>query len=176
VILFRSNTGPEGSLWTLSLGDKKIAPFGGVRSSDPTDAVFSPDGRWVAYGRTDQGATRIYVQPFPATGATYQLSAAGSPHHPVWSAARRSSTIPRRRDSRSSASQSSQPMFAFGNPVAVPKVLLMGPPALRRSYDITPDGRFVGLVNPGEASSSTNQQLSVILNWFGELKARVPNR
>ena len=68
VILFRSNTGPEGSLWTLSLGDKKIAPFGGVRSSDPTDAVFSPDGRWVAYDRTDQGATRIYVQPFPATG------------------------------------------------------------------------------------------------------------
>ena len=35
------------------LTDKKSTPFGDVHSSTRTGAVFSPDGRWVAYATTE---------------------------------------------------------------------------------------------------------------------------
>jgi serine/threonine-protein kinase len=59
------------SLWTLSLRDQKIAEFGGVRSTTPTDAMFSADGRWVVYLTTSAYVhprnPEVYVQPFPPT-------------------------------------------------------------------------------------------------------------
>ena len=62
-------------------------PFGEVRSSDPTNAVFSPDGRWVAYTSTERNRAMIYVQPFPASGAQHELPvrANGIASQPLWS-------------------------------------------------------------------------------------------
>jgi hypothetical protein len=37
-----------------------------------------------------------------------------------------------------------------------------------------PDGRFVGLAPPSETESSDATQMRVVLNWFEELKTRVP--
>ena len=71
--LFSVTKGSDVSLWTFSLQDRKATPFGDVHSSNPTGAVFSPDGRWVAYTSTERNRPTIYVQPFPATGAQYQL-------------------------------------------------------------------------------------------------------
>ncbi|HEV2985996.1 MAG TPA: hypothetical protein VGX46_16480 [Vicinamibacterales bacterium] len=42
------------SLWTLSLPDKTLTPFGNAQSRFPTAAVFSPNGQWVAYATTEQ--------------------------------------------------------------------------------------------------------------------------
>jgi len=44
------------------------------------------------------------------------------------------------------------------------------------NYDVTPDGRFLGVVDatlpqPGNTSAP---QIQVVLNWFEELKQRVP--
>ena len=50
VLLFCATKNFMSSLWTLSLRDRTATPFSEVRDSSlPTDAVFSPDGRWVAY-------------------------------------------------------------------------------------------------------------------------------
>jgi hypothetical protein len=57
----------------------------------------------------------------------------------------------------------------------------------RRAFDILPDGRFVGVVSDepeGEATQSRfalttgapGAEMRVVLNWFEELKARVPVR
>jgi hypothetical protein len=69
-----------------------------------------------------------------------------------------------------------QPTFAFGNPVAVPKPFQSGAQTQRRAYDMTPGGRFVGLVTAGQTESggSAPPQIQVVLNWFEELKARAP--
>src|SRR5207245_10041810 len=65
------------SLWSFSLEDKKAAPFGDIQSTRPISAVFSPDGRWVAYSIHEQagsgmgnplGIDDAYIQHFPATG------------------------------------------------------------------------------------------------------------
>ena len=180
--LFTVTKGSDVSLWIFSLQDRKATPFGGVHSSNPTNAAFSPDGNWVAYASTERSIPTIYVQPFPATGIKYQLFAEGadSPHHPRWS-----------RDGKElfydanpkvtgfeAVSVTTQPAFAFGKAVAVPKLFLMGGAGLRTPYDIAPDGRLVGRITAGQMEyvRSQNDQIQVVLNWFEDLKSRVPAR
>ena len=107
-LLFSVTKGSDVSLWTFSLQDRKATPFGEVHSTNPTGAVFSPDGQWVAYTSTERGKTTIYVQPFPPPGAKYQLFAKGSDAPHEWSGhqtERNCFTIRARRDSRLSASR-----------------------------------------------------------------------
>jgi hypothetical protein len=70
-----------------------------------------------------------------------------------------------------------QPTFAFGNAVEVPRPFQPGPPNSRTLFDVTPGGKFVGLVVPGQLESAVRlpvRQMQLVLNWFEELKARVP--
>lgn len=176
-LLFTVIKGSDASLWTLSLHDRKIAPFGGVHSTDQTAALFSPDGRWVAYHATEQNSTTVYVQPFPATGARYQLvkRAADAPHHALWSRDGKELFFIPRVGVFEAVSVTTRPAFAFGNPVAVPRPFLAGPPGARRNFDITRDGRFVATVAPGSTTSgpAATPEVHVVLNWFEELKGRV---
>ena len=80
VVLFTATRDSVSALWTLSIKDRTVAPFSDVKDlSLPPDAMFSPDGRWVAYQvgspRPLKGTT--YVQPFPPTGAHYQVGREG---------------------------------------------------------------------------------------------------
>jgi Tol biopolymer transport system component len=180
--LFSITKGSDVSLWTFSLHDKKATPFGAVHSSNPTNAAFSPDGNWVAYASAERGMGTIYVQPFPATGAKYQLFANGSdsPHHPRWSPDGKALFYDAnpKVTSFEAVSVTTQPAFAFGNAMAVPKLFLMAGATLRTPYDIAPDGRIVGRITAGqmEYARSQNDQIQVVLNWFEDLKARVPTR
>lgn len=47
-----------------------------------------------------------------------------------------------------------------------------------RNHDVGPDGRLVGIVAGGEGGSTpaAAQQINVVLNWFEELKQRVPTK
>src|SRR5262245_18717512 len=79
------------TLWTLSLTDGKTARFGDVHSREPTGAVFSHDGRWVAYHSLADVASPmdnnsgVFVEPFPATGTFYQAPKIARDFHPLWS-------------------------------------------------------------------------------------------
>jgi Tol biopolymer transport system component len=46
---------------------------------------FSPDVRWVAYDSTETGRREVWVQPFPPTGARWQISRTGGVS-PQWRA------------------------------------------------------------------------------------------
>jgi len=168
------------SLWTLSLDGKKAAAFGQFEASDPTGAVFSPDGRWVAYSAGVRPASHyIYVQPFPATREWYQITAeADDGHHPQWS-----------QDGKElffigpgrlvSVGITTQPRFSVGTAVSIPRGFTEGNGASNvRSYDVSPDGqRFIGVVVasiPGQSAAVEGPQLLVVSNWFEELKQRVP--
>jgi Tol biopolymer transport system component len=65
-------------------GDKKLVPFM-MNGFVNLRARFSPDGRWVAYQSNESGRDEIYVQPFPATGAKWQVSTSGG-RGPFWTA------------------------------------------------------------------------------------------
>jgi Tol biopolymer transport system component len=175
--LFGVTNGSNVSLWLFSLQDRRATPFVDVQSPNPINSTFSPDGRWIAYSVLERDVTGIYVQPFPATGAKYQVSKARAVH-PVWS-----------RDGRELVTQpqggqpfvvqtiTTQPSFAFSAPMPVPRGGALGlGPAFQRNYDVMPDGRILGVVNSAQVQSAgpATQQIQVVLNWFEELKARVP--
>jgi serine/threonine-protein kinase len=180
--LFSVTKGSDVSLWTFSLLDRKATPFGAVHSSNPTNAAFSPDGKWVAYASAERGIGTIYVQPFPATGIKYQLFAKGSdsPHHPRWSPDGKELFYDANPKATGfeAVTVTTQPTLAFGNAVAVPKLFLMAGAGLRTPYDVTPDGKFVGRITAGQTEyvRSSADQIQVVLNWFEDLKARVPTR
>lgn len=70
-----------------------------------------------------------------------------------------------------------QPSVVIGNPTSLPRGFLVAGTGTPISYDLLPDGRFVGVVDSaptGQASLGTSQVL--VLNWFEELKRRVPVR
>ena len=67
--------------------------------------------------------------------------------------------------------------FTFSSPAPVPRGGLIGTPGGPRNYDILPDGRFLGVTLAGQAQAGGGApQIQVVLNWFKELKQRVPVR
>ena len=51
------------------------------------EAMFSPDGRWLAYGSNESGRSEVYVRPFDGSGGKSQISTDGG-SYPTWSRAR----------------------------------------------------------------------------------------
>jgi eukaryotic-like serine/threonine-protein kinase len=162
----------EHALWSLSIADRKAAPFGNARSLDAAIASkFSPDGKWVAYGASLVGNMQVFVEPYPRTGSQYVI---GDGTHPIWS-----------RDGRSLSYEwqgqlftvpvTTQPAFSFGTATSVPRSTVYR--STQESYrDSMPDGRYLG-VTAGEVSLGiANAQIQVILNWSEELKQRVPTK
>ncbi len=144
--------GATTTLSTLSMRDRKMTPFGDVRSTNLLNSEFSPDGRWIAYTvRGGPSLTMINVEPFPATGARYQILEARR----RWRitpcgrrTASRFSTYPGNQ-SVVGVSITTRPAFSAGNPFTAPgNVPNTNPFGEPRNFDIAPDGRWVTVVDP----------------------------
>jgi serine/threonine-protein kinase len=173
----------RSTLWMLSVQERKVAPFGGVQSKGGNliESAFSPNGQWVAYttNETDNvGDNNVYVQPFPATGAIYQISKTGeNGHDPAWSADGKELFYVPQVGQFVAVTVTTEPSFSFGNPMSVPRAFPVAGPTTPRTFDITPDGRILSIVAPGQTQpGSAVQQIQLVINWFEELKARVPTK
>jgi serine/threonine-protein kinase len=174
VLLFCAAKDSVSSLWTLSLRDRKVTPFADVKGSSlPTNAMFSPDGRWVAYqvGETREIEGTTYVQPFPPTGTKYEIARGG---RPLWSRDGKELFFVPGPGRFMVVTMRTTPGFTFTSPVAVPRGFGLAHPAAPRTFDIMPDGRIVGIGAP--QSGSGPAQIHVVLNWTEELKRLVPTR
>lgn len=65
----------------LQIADSKKGAAG-VEQFTKTQATekhgqFSPDGKWIVYSSEESGRQEIWLQPYPATGAKFQVSPAG---------------------------------------------------------------------------------------------------
>ncbi len=172
--LFSMAKGTRVSLWTWSLPDKTATPFGDVQSSLPTNAVFSPDARWVAYQAGEPFNNAVYVQPYPATGVKYQISP-GLAHEPMWSPDGKELFYSPARGGLVVVRVTTQPSFTFGNPLPLPPPWTSGGPTSVRRVDITPDGKLVKVVRADQTAGTPGPpQIQVVLSWFEELKRLVP--
>jgi serine/threonine-protein kinase len=173
------------TVMALAVADKRATPVAGVESREPPEAVFSPDGRWVAYGvnkrsggvpSPDRG---IFVQPFPPTGATYQVPKTRLDFHPAWGPSGREIVyVPAAlEDALVEVGVQTAGSPTFGSPAPL-KVMV--PPNItstrRRGYDVLPDGRFITLLPDENGPAGGKLELRLILNWTDELKRLVPTK
>lgn len=138
----------------------------------PTNGVFSPDGRWVAYQSGTGGVAEAttYVEPFPPTGQKFEIARGG---RPLWSRSAWELFYIPAPARLVAVTVRTTPEFAFSPPVDIPRRFGLAPPAIPRPYDILPDGRFVAVdaaMGDGEQASG---QLQVVVNWFEELRAKL---
>jgi hypothetical protein len=173
-ILFSETIGSNLTEHVLSVRNTTVEPFADLRSELPIDATFSPDGRWVAYQSGRPGNNAVYVKPFPATGATYQVSK-GNAHHPAWLSNHELIIIPAQAPMLA-VSVDTIGAFGVGSAqVSLPIKGIEGGPNTVRNYDVTPDGRFVGVFTRGSSTIGTAPPIvQVVLNWFEDLRQRVP--
>jgi serine/threonine-protein kinase len=142
-LLFDDVRGDQVTLRDFSLADGKSVPFSSVSSDVPSDATFSPDGHWVAYTlrmlKSAQGV--IYVEPYPPTGARYQVSKeAEDGHHPAWSTdGRELIYTPGPGNRLTAVPVVTTPSFSFGEGTAIPRPFTNAPPTNARTYDVTDD-------------------------------------
>ncbi|MCH8269243.1 MAG: PD40 domain-containing protein [Acidobacteria bacterium] len=94
-------------------GERKPQPFLQTQFSEGP-AVFSPDGRWLAYVSDESGRFEIYVQPFPGPGGKWQISTGGGTE-PVWSPSGQELYY-RNSDQMMAVDISTQPTFTVGKP------------------------------------------------------------
>jgi serine/threonine protein kinase/Tol biopolymer transport system component len=177
-LLFAVGKEAKFTLATVSAASKRVVPFGKVESSTPPNATFSPDGRWVAYQSGSFGNDAIFVQPFPATGAVFQISRNEDGHHPVWSRDGKELFYIPGPNQLTVRNITTSPTFAFGDPKAISRGFNEGTsPSNERNYDVTSEGKFVGIVGsvPTQAGGST-ASIQVVLNWFEELNRLMPTK
>ena len=172
----------------LSLDNRKASLFADLRSGQPINAAFSPDGKWVAYqSRGTSTVGQIFVQPFPPTGTPYQITRGtnSSAAYPFWSRDGRQLYYIPGPGQFAVVDITTRPSFAFSDPRVLSRgpsgFVIIGGPADRRQNDSTSDGRVIAVVDAtatgptaaGPTSFST-PQFVVVTNWFEELKTRVP--
>ncbi len=138
--------------------------------------VFSPDGRWLAYSSYESGGFQVYVQLFPKTGAKHRMTQDGG-NFPLWSPDGKELFYLNGGQSMG-IDITTEPAFAFGNEQALGMRGFVAAAGPTRPYDITPDGQRFLMVFPADQADSVaetpDEQINVVLNWFEELKDRVP--
>jgi serine/threonine protein kinase/Tol biopolymer transport system component len=166
-------------IWVVRMGDPS-AGSGQVRKAQPflqtrfDEAVprFSPDGRWLAYVSDESGHYEIYVQPYPGPGEKWQISTEGGTE-PVWNPNGRE-LFYRSGDKMMAVDIATHPSFTAGKPRMLFEGRYEPAPFPNANYDVSPDGQRFLMPKPSEQAQAAPTQINVVLNWFEELKRRVP--
>jgi len=169
-LVFVKQAAPVMSLWILPLKDRKPQPFGHSQSRE-TAARFSPDGRWMAYDSNESGRDEIYVRPYPGPGGKWQISTEGG-MEPVWNPKGRE-LFYRNGDKMMAVEVTTRPAFSAGKPRLLFEGAYVPTPRSLPNYDVSPDGQRFLMLEASEQGQAP-EQINVVLNWFEELKRRVP--
>ena len=136
------------------------------------NAMFSPDGRWIAYNSNESGEQQIYVKPFPGPGGKWQISTARAVQ-PRWSGDgqelyyRSWDGVMKVKVDGEGAS------LVVGNPEPV----LTGGDwrsSFMGDWAMSPGAQsfvMLGNIVSPEGAQSDLRHANFVLNWFGELEA-----
>ena len=151
----RNNETGDRDIWLLPReGDRTPTPF--ITSpSDERGPRFSPDGGWLAYVSDESDQDNIYVRGYPGPGPELKVSGNGGTE-PVMMA----------------VTVETSPTFRAGPARSLFAGLFSLSEIGNANFDVAADGeRFVMISSAGGTAEAN---LNIVLNWFEELKARVP--
>lgn len=178
------------NLWTVSPGSNP-EPFAESLFGANGGSAPGPDGQWVVYFKAleDLANQQIFIQPYPPDGSEFALTQQGG-GYPLWSP---DGTEIFYRRSATSQGVAAVGEAAQGQEFARVGITLERTPlvtaerllpitgfqyfAASRDYDITPDGERFIMIFPEQRATSAAPvlpRINVVLNWFEELKQRVP--
>jgi Tol biopolymer transport system component len=165
-------------------GDREIKELLHERHRE-LEPQISPDSRYMAYQSDESGKAQIYVRTFPeVTKGRWQVSSDGG-GSPLWSPDGRE-LFYRNGNATMAVEVETDPTFKHGNPKVLFRGTYIFETALNVSFtpwDITPDGKHFLMIKPPAAPKSKTEETAapapqpkiiVVLNWFEELKDRVP--
>lgn len=145
-------------------------------ASNDSNPQISPNGRWIAYESLESGRGEVYVRPFPDVNAgRWQISTDGGTR-PLWNANGRELFYYVPGGTMMAVPVETAQSFKAGSP----QVIFKGAYAVGwagRQYSVTPDGKRFLMIKEAALNSGSNPaqtQINVVVNWFDELKERVP--
>jgi serine/threonine-protein kinase len=165
------NTTTGQNIWILRMNDRKALPFHRTGSNE-NEPRFSPDGHWLAYISDESGRLEVYVQPYPGPGGKWQISTQGGTE-PVWNPNGRE-LFYRSGDKMMAVEITTQPGFSAGTPRMLFEGRYEQPPVPLHNFDVSHDGQHFLMLKPVEQEQAAPTQINVVLNWFEELKQKVP--
>ena len=178
-LVLSEGSGATDDIGMISMeGDHKYSPL--LRGKhDERNPQISPNGRWMAYTSDESGRSEIYVRAFPEVdkGGRWQVSTSGG-EHPLWSRNGRE-LFYRNGDTVMGVSVKTDLAFSL----ETPQVLFKGTYCFVQdedfSWDISPDGRRFLMIkeltdNAQTPAGASPRRINIVLNWFEELKQRVP--
>jgi len=172
--------GQEMDILSLPVeGDKKLKLLLASDKYFETGAQISPDGQWIAYASNNSGQYQIYVRPYPevGSGGPWLVSTSGG-EYPLWSP------------------DGKELFYRIGNTImgipiepgvifkkkGRPQELFQGNYVAFTGggmWDIHPETKRFLMLKEGtttneESAATTGNRISIVLNWFEDLKDRVP--
>ncbi len=112
------------------------------------------------------------MQPYPGPGGKWQISTDGGVE-PVWNRDGRE-LFYRNGGKMMAVDIATQPGFAAGKPRMLFEGRYQLSPVQTEDYDVSPDGQRFLMLKANEQAQAAPTQINVVLNWFEELKRRVP--
>lgn len=166
ILLFGSEAPRKGALYLYTLADKKTIelPIGNAKPA----AKISPDGKWLAYSSGESGAVEVYVAPFPALNAKWQVSTTGG-SFPVWSRDGKQLFYISTDGELMAAEIRTADSFQAGIPkplFPIPMFQTIAGSGPTYQFDVARDGRF--LINEYSEQTS-NAPITLVTNWGEEL-------
>jgi serine/threonine-protein kinase len=137
-------------------------------------AVFSPDGKWIAYASNESGRMEVYVRAYPpAQGVSRRVSLGGG-DGPVWAPDGRTLYY-RGAGDLMAVPITLTPAFSVGRPRTLFRFTgTFVPSGNTAAYDIHPDGTRFIMVTEDPEQTPPVRQIHIVQGWFNELTRLVP--
>ena len=148
---------PKSTIWIYeNFGEKKLRPLFASSHSPEWGAVFSPNGKWLAYHSIESGKPQVYVVPFPEANVKIQVSK-DLGYGPKWS-----------RDSKELFYLADDGMLTVAslqeakNGLQIHRLTALFK-VERPPFDVSPDGQRILIFRPAE--NPKRSSITLITNW-----------
>lgn len=168
-LLYQRDVTGRGELWFKALAGDTMPKRVGAGAFGEISGRFSPDGKWVVYISSQSGTAHVYVRPFPALDARYQISLTGGAAMPMWSPDGKRIFYRSGRYIIAATIASTQPFaIASRENVLSESDFNLITNGIHADFDVLKDGRtFLAF-----QSVDDDAHLVVVRNWRRELRTR----